>query len=190
MTVTEYEKIAFEIAGKDVLDGKPYYNSNTCKVELDLAPATMDLCVQIIVRLKDRGWIEVENCMSEDPSYVVLKHPEQMVIAVVEYIHFWRTDEEKCLTLYVGYNEVDDIEYFEDPHELCPLGGDITDDCADCPYAGDYHYVDGECVIRDLDDEDDYAEMQSMADQVDGVKDPEYSDGRNEEIPMIPCSAK
>lgn len=30
----------------------------------------------------------------------------------------------------------------------CPLGGDITDDCADCVYSGDYHYVNGECVRR------------------------------------------
>ena len=35
-------------------------------------------------------------------------------------------------------------------HELeCPLGGDETDDCADCPYAGDYHFVDGECLRRE-----------------------------------------
>lgn len=61
--------------------------------------------------------------------------------------------------------EVDDEDDEGEPHDLCPLGGDITDDCADCPYAGDYHYVDGECRIRD----DDYAEMQSMADQFDGV---------------------
>jgi hypothetical protein len=31
----------------------------------------------------------------------------------------------------------------------CPLGGDETDDCADCPYAGDYHFVNGECVRRE-----------------------------------------
>ena len=31
----------------------------------------------------------------------------------------------------------------------CPLGGDITDDCADCFYAGDYHFVDGECIRRE-----------------------------------------
>lgn len=30
----------------------------------------------------------------------------------------------------------------------CPLGGDTADDCADCPYAGDYHFVNGECVAR------------------------------------------
>ena len=31
----------------------------------------------------------------------------------------------------------------------CPLGGDKTDDCADCAYSEDYHYVNGECVRRD-----------------------------------------
>lgn len=31
----------------------------------------------------------------------------------------------------------------------CPLGGDETDDCADCPYSGDYHFVNGECVRRE-----------------------------------------
>ena len=32
---------------------------------------------------------------------------------------------------------------------LCPLGGSLINDCADCVYAGDYHFVDGECVRRD-----------------------------------------
>ena len=30
----------------------------------------------------------------------------------------------------------------------CPLGGDETDDCTDCVYASDFHFVDGECVKR------------------------------------------
>jgi hypothetical protein len=33
----------------------------------------------------------------------------------------------------------------------CPLGGDETNDCADCAYAGDYHFVNGECVRREDD---------------------------------------
>ena len=33
----------------------------------------------------------------------------------------------------------------------CPLGGDETDDCAGCTYAGDYHFVNGECVRREED---------------------------------------
>lgn len=33
--------------------------------------------------------------------------------------------------------------------DYCPLGGDIMNDCADCAYAGEYHYKDGECVIRE-----------------------------------------
>ena len=31
----------------------------------------------------------------------------------------------------------------------CPLGGDETNDCQGCAYSKDYHFVDGECVIRD-----------------------------------------
>lgn len=30
----------------------------------------------------------------------------------------------------------------------CPLGGDETNDCADCVYGGEYHLIDGECVER------------------------------------------
>lgn len=49
--------------------------------------------------------------------------------------------------------EVEDEDGDEEPHDcLCPLGGDEHDDCADCAYAGDYHFVDGECVIREDDD--------------------------------------
>jgi len=32
----------------------------------------------------------------------------------------------------------------------CPLDGDITNDCADCIYSCDYHFVDGECVEREV----------------------------------------
>ena len=31
----------------------------------------------------------------------------------------------------------------------CPNGGDIENDCADCIYSCDYHFVDGECVKRE-----------------------------------------
>ena len=43
-----------------------------------------------------------------------------------------------------------DCEDLEDCYENeCPLGGDISNDCADCAYACDYHFVDGECVRRE-----------------------------------------
>ena len=32
----------------------------------------------------------------------------------------------------------------------CPLGGDETNDCADCAYSGDFHFVNGECVKREV----------------------------------------
>lgn len=43
-----------------------------------------------------------------------------------------------------------DCEDLEDCYgNECPLGGDISNDCADCAYACDYHFVDGECVRRE-----------------------------------------
>lgn len=42
---------------------------------------------------------------------------------------------------------VDESETEDD--DECPLGGDTTNDCADCAYAGDYHFEDGHCVRRD-----------------------------------------
>lgn len=35
--------------------------------------------------------------------------------------------------------------------DVCPNGGDATDDCKDCVYAAEYHLVDGECVLRTFD---------------------------------------
>ena len=37
------------------------------------------------------------------------------------------------------------------PNELksCPFSGDETNDCADCAYSGDFHFVKGECLRRD-----------------------------------------
>ena len=35
----------------------------------------------------------------------------------------------------------------------CPLGGDETNDCADCIYSVDYHFVDGNCVKRNKQDD-------------------------------------
>lgn len=37
----------------------------------------------------------------------------------------------------------------EELDETCELGGDITNDCADCAYSCDYHWLDGHCVLRD-----------------------------------------
>ena len=34
----------------------------------------------------------------------------------------------------------------------CPLGGDETNDCADCIYSIEYHFADGKCVKRDKQD--------------------------------------
>lgn len=32
--------------------------------------------------------------------------------------------------------------------DLCPEGGDASDDCKDCVYGAEYHLVDGECYLR------------------------------------------
>lgn len=42
---------------------------------------------------------------------------------------------------------VDEDEPSED--ENCPFGGDVANDCADCAYYCDYHYVNGECRERE-----------------------------------------
>ena len=54
------------------------------------------------------------------------------------------------------YDEVEDFvkhsssvdEIFDNQHK-CLFGGDETNDCADCAYSGDYHFVNGECVRRE-----------------------------------------
>lgn len=30
----------------------------------------------------------------------------------------------------------------------CPMGGDTTNDCEGCIYSGDYHFFNGDCVLR------------------------------------------
>ena len=42
-----------------------------------------------------------------------------------------------------------ELEDSQDGECQCPFDGDITDDCADCAYSCDYHFVDGECVRRE-----------------------------------------
>lgn len=54
-----------------------------------------------------------------------------------------QTEEERKDYYNQMYNDLAD-NLFE-----CPLGGDETNDCADCAYAGDYHFVNGECVARE-----------------------------------------
>lgn len=34
---------------------------------------------------------------------------------------------------------------------LCPLGGDESLDCAKCVYSPDFHFVNGDCVLRHQD---------------------------------------
>ena len=56
-----------------------------------------------------------------------------------------------CMAKFVLTQEdIDtDIESFcKNNDEDCPLGGDIENDCADCVYSCDYHYVNGGCIER------------------------------------------
>lgn len=34
----------------------------------------------------------------------------------------------------------------------CPFNGDVANDCNDCAYSSDYHYMNGECVERSTDE--------------------------------------
>ena len=40
-------------------------------------------------------------------------------------------------------------KHHEDNELQCPNGGDESNDCADCVYSCDYHFVNGECVRRE-----------------------------------------
>jgi hypothetical protein len=63
--------------------------------------------------------------------------------------------EEHDIPYYCGtcMESASDERYIEMDQEMlgleCPLGGDETNDCADCPYSCDYHFVNGECVRRE-----------------------------------------
>jgi hypothetical protein len=74
----------------------------------------------------------------------------------------WEHTEEYGMKAYVsalkeiGYTPEEITEElfscnFDDEHDddECPLGGDISNDCTDCAYACDYHFVDGECIRRE-----------------------------------------
>lgn len=73
----------------------------------------------------------------------------------VEYLRDMANTAEKQGDEYFEVNvenyltdEAPELEGSEE-FDKCPLGGDTTNDCADCAYAGDYHYVNGECVLRE-----------------------------------------
>lgn len=126
--------------------------------------------------LSPRGWNEDRDdnifprkSIEEIGKQFVRKSSDTVAISVLEdrslkwesfcSLGFYQKSE-----AYAGWNviTVDDFItkyrpelkqkfYFEDElmNLLCPLGGDETNDCADCAYAGDYHFVDGKCVRRD-----------------------------------------
>ena len=94
----------------------------------------------------------MQDCL-EIRGYEVTEEILDELYDIYEDCQEW--EDEKMLTGN-SYDEVEDFvrhsssvdEIFEDQHK-CPLGGDETDDCADCAYACDYHFVNGECVRRE-----------------------------------------
>ena len=66
-----------------------------------------------------------------------------------------RDIEEHDIPYYCGacLDEASEQEYIEMTQEMfgleCPLGGDESDDCVDCVYSCDHHFVNGECVRRE-----------------------------------------
>ena len=69
----------------------------------------------------------------------------KIVITGDDYCWFHIEKDESVVCL-----DCEDLdECYEDTEFQCPLGGDETNDCADCAYSGDYHFVNGECIRRE-----------------------------------------
>ena len=54
----------------------------------------------------------------------------------------------ECVDCQEALLTVSDFEGGESNCE-CPLGGDESNNCADCACSGDYYCVNGECVLRE-----------------------------------------
>lgn len=71
-----------------------------------------------------------------------------------EHTEGYGKEEYVCALQHIGFTreevqeELSNCCFDEDECE-CPLGGDETNDCADCAYSCDYHFVNGECVRRE-----------------------------------------
>jgi hypothetical protein len=54
----------------------------------------------------------------------------------------------RCLPRQMGApDEIECVELEEEDEFECPLGGDETNDCAECVYGAEYHLVSGESGI-------------------------------------------
>ena len=94
----------------------------------------------------------MRDCL-EIRGYEVTEEKLNELYDIYEDCQEWADD--KMLTGNT-YDEVEDfvkhsslVDEIFDNQCKCPLGGDETDDCADCAYACDYHFVNGECVRRE-----------------------------------------
>ena len=81
------------------------------------------------------------------------KQTDKEIVSVMKEI--FPSLEEHDIPYYCGacMDNASEQEYIEMEQEMCglecPLGGDETNDCADCSYSCDYHFVNGECVRRE-----------------------------------------
>ena len=90
----------------------------------------------------------MRDCL-EIRGYEVTEDKLNKLYDIYEDCQIW--NDEEMLTGN-SYDEIEDfIKHSSAVDEVlnpCPLGGDITNDCADCVYSCDYHFVDGECIER------------------------------------------
>lgn len=68
----------------------------------------------------------------------------QIMVTGDNYCWFHIEDDESVVCL-----DVEELDEAYEENDECPLGGDITNDCADCAYSCDYHYENGECIRRE-----------------------------------------
>lgn len=94
----------------------------------------------------------MRDCL-EIRGYEVTEEKFNELYDIYEDCQEW--EDEKMLTGN-SYDEVEDfvkhsssVDEMFDNQCKCIFGGDETNDCADCAYSGDYHFVNGECVRRE-----------------------------------------
>lgn len=178
--VKKYTEVVLDLAtGFQKPGAEPFYDAYFGKVGVELMPVDGDTVNPAIAdirkALSKKGFIEIACFIQDDPGYIIFKHLTERMVATLTLgnptagsLYLWVGLNDDDVELINSKELVQDCHYSGECECRCPFGGDEHDDCADCAYAGDYHFVDGECVLREA---DDYAEMQSMADQVDGVQE-------------------
>ena len=70
----------------------------------------------------------------------------------------WAHDETPYADDFCSYGKPKEDAEVPKCHIQCPFGGDETNDCADCAYSEDFHFVKGECIRRDFNDNPEFLE--------------------------------